>query len=492
MMSKASPRVRSLWLGNDQLRRAARMGLMPAVAAGLCACATFSPDGGMAVVAELASADLGKGTAAIRTAEDAAAARVAVERLLRRSLTADAAVQVALINNRGLQAAYNELGVAEAVLVGSSLPPNPTFSLFRISGSGAFEIERQIAADIVALATLPARSDIAAQRFRQAQLRAAEETLRLAAEVRRAYYRAVAARELVRLLTRAKATADTTAELAARLGKTGALSKLDQAREQVFYAETTAELATLNQEAASARERLVRLLGLWGRDSDLRLPDALPTLPARAQTLPAIEADAVGRRVDLQIARIELAALARSLELTEATRFIDLLDVAGVAKTAQEPGGQPFGERGLSAQLKVPIFDFGAAKVREAEQIYMKALNRLVERAINVRSEARDAYRTYRSAYDIALHYRREILPLRKIIADETQLRFGAMQIDVFALLAEARQGVAASRAGIEAKRDFWLAEADLKAAVVGGGLAGVRGRTAPPTPSAQANTAEN
>ena len=59
---------------------------------------------------------------------------------------------------------------------------------------------------------------------------------------------------------------------------------------------------------------------------------------------------------------------------------------------------------------------------------------------------------------------------MRKIISDETLLRYNAMQIDVFSLLAEARQRIAATTAAIEAKRDFWLATTNLSAAVVGGG----------------------
>ena len=129
-------------------------------------CTAFSPDGGMGPVATYASQELGKDVAAIRNKDDADAARAVVERLLKRPLTADAAVQIALLNNRRLQAAYNELAVAEADSVQASLPPNPSFSLLRIAGSGELEIERRIIADILALATLPARSDIAADRFR--------------------------------------------------------------------------------------------------------------------------------------------------------------------------------------------------------------------------------------------------------------------------------------------------------------------------------------
>src|SRR5712664_4275565 len=180
----------------------------------LSGCATFSPDGGMNVVANVAGEAIRKDVVSIRTADDAERAQNIVRGLLRRGLTADTAVQIALLNNRGLQASYNELALAEADLVQESLPPNPAFSISRISGDGALEVERQVVGDILALATLPFRSEIARQRFQKAQLRAAEETLRLAADVRRAYYRAVAANELVGLLTDAKSTAESTAQLA--------------------------------------------------------------------------------------------------------------------------------------------------------------------------------------------------------------------------------------------------------------------------------------
>ena len=449
-------------------RRSCRIVLLSALL--LSGCATFSPDGGMTVVANVAAETINKDVASIRTEDDAERAKGIVQGLLRRSLTADAAVQVALLNNRGLQASYNELALAEANMVQETLPPNPTFSIFRIAGNGALEAEAQIVGNILALSTLPSRSEIARQRFQQAQLRAAEETLRLAADVRRAYYRAVAANELVGLLTDAKSTAESTAQLASKLGQTGALNKLDQAREQVFYSETTADLAIIRQDAASSRERLSRLLGLWDGDLGFRLPQKLPDLPRRPLSLPGIEVDAVEHRIDLQIARIELVALAKSLNLTEATRFVTLLDVAGVDRKTRDPSGLTYRERGFDVQFQIPIFDGGEVRVRQAAETYNQAFNRLTEKAVNVRSEARDAFRVYRSAYDIAGHYQREILPLRKIISDEMQLRFGSMQDDVFAVLTEARLRIASLRAAIEAKREFWLAQSELKTAVNGGG----------------------
>lgn len=449
------------------------IGLLPVALTG---CASFSEDRGkaafLAPVMRFAATTLDKEVSVIRTPDEAATVRQTVDRLKRRPLTADSAVQIALLNNRRLQAAYHELAMAEAEMVGDSLPPNPSVSLSRIAGGGASELEAQVALDILALVTLPARADLAATRFRQAQLRAIEETLRTAADVRRAYYAAVSGRELVRLLQQADAAAKTTAQLAHKLGETGALNKLDQAREQVFHAETTADLATARQQADSSREDLARLLGFWGTDLAFRLPETLPALAVRPASEPSIEADAVSRRVDLQIARTDLQIMAKAYGLTRATRFINLLDVAGLAKRSKDVDGSILRERGLDMQVQIPLFDFGEVRVRQAEAAYMAAVNRLSDRAVTVRSEARDAYRRYRASYDIARHYQREIIPLRQIITEENQLRFSAMQIDVFTLLQEARQRIAALRAAIDAKRSFWFAHINLQTAVIGGGTA--------------------
>jgi len=146
-----------------------------------------------------------------------------------------------------------------------------------------------------------------------------------------------------------------------------------------------------------------------------------------------------------------------------------MLDLAGIDRKTSDPDVQPFRERGVDVTFQIPIFDGGEVRVRQAVETYNLAFNRLTEKAVNVRSEARDTYRSYRSSYDIASHYQREVLPLRKIISEEMQLRYSSMQVDVFALLTEARQRLASLRAALDAKREFWLAQSELQAAVNGG-----------------------
>jgi outer membrane protein TolC len=235
---------------------------------------------------------------------------------------------------------------------------------------------------------------------------------------------------------------------------------------------------------------LIRSLGLWGNEIEFKLPETLPALPRRPMGLPAVEVDAVRRRVDLQIARIEVDTLVKSYGLTNATRFINLLDVAGVSRTQREAGGARGTGGGVEVEFQVPVFDLGEVRLRQAGETYAQAVNRLTEKAVNVRSEARDAYAAYRSTYDIAVRYRDQALPLRQTITEETMLRYGAMQIDVFTLLAEARQRLAVNIAAIEAQRDFWLAATNLGAAVAGGGVAAGGGAISSAAMSASGVTA--
>jgi outer membrane protein TolC len=436
-------------------------------------CASLSPDGGMATVASISGQDLNKDVVKVRSGDDAARTQDAVTRLLRQSLSADEAVQIALLNNLGLQAAYNQLGVDEAVFVQMSRPPTPSFSISRVSTSIELDIERQIVGSILSIATLPARAKIAGMRFEQAQLRAALETLSLAAETRRAYFRAVAARQRVAALSEVQGQAENAAKLAGHLTQTGALNKLEQAQRQVVAAEIEAQLGAARQQATTEREKLTRLMGLWHYDIASILPSALPPLPNSLRGLRAIEQEAMDRRVDLQIARLEVEALAKSYGLTRTTRFLNVLDASGVSKTQKDRGEPHADGGGFEVAFEIPIYDFGRARVREAEQRYMQAVNLLGERAVNAASEARQAYATYKSTYGIAMKYDREVIPLRETISQETELQYNAMQVDAFALIQAAKDNRLAKLASVDAHRDFWLASTDLSVAILGGGSVG-------------------
>ena len=447
-----------------------RLSLILPTLATLSGCVGFSADGGTDSVRARALSEERAEPAKINSeaAETSAAERSRA--LLRRPLSADAAVRVAFLRNKGLQAAYNDLGISEAKYVEASLPPNPSFSLLDIRNAVALDIERRLAADVLALATLPARQEIAAADWESAKLAAAAATLRLATDVRRQYGRAVAARASARALVEARASAETTADLARKLGETGALNKLDQSREFAFYADLSAELAKARTQEKVEKERLTRLLGLWGRDVDFVLPANLPPLPRGIGGLALLERTAMTRRIDIAMARGELDRVAKQYSLTSATRYVNALELSA-AENVTLSGPDKERLDGLEVKLEIPLFDWGAARAREAEETYMRAANRLAEKAVNGRSEVREAYLAYPGAFDVARLYESKVLPLRQHIQDESLLHYNGMLTDLFSLLQDARARLASQAAALDARRDFWLAETDLHAALNGSGM---------------------
>ena len=427
-------------------------------------CATFSKDGGFNSVASVTKDRLNKDVTWVRGDGDADTVRTSVKKLLASPLSADDAVQVALLNNRGLQATYAELGIAEANLVQAGRLRNPGFTFLRAQGGGEKRIERTYTFDFVSLILAPLATRIEGRRFEQTKLLVTNEVLRVAVETRRAYFEAVAAQEGVRYFEQVKIAAEAGADLGRRMARAGNWSKLDQAREQVFYADAVAHLARARQASINEREKLTRRMGLWGEDIAFKLPDRLPALPADRPELKDLESYAMKERLDIQAARKETEGVAASLGLTKTTRFLNVLDVSYLRNS--EPNGVR--ETGYEISIEIPLFDWGGARVAKAEALYMQSVNRVAETAVNARAEVRESYAGYLTAYELARHYRDEIVPLRKTISDENQLRYNGMLISVFELLADAREQVASVNAYIDALRGFWLAETDLQKALGG------------------------
>ena len=427
-------------------------------------CASFSPDSGFGPVEQTAKERLAKDLRWARTESDREALAKRVSDLLAKPLTADDAVQVALFHNRGLQADFAELGIGEAELVQAGRLPNPGFSFARLKRGDEVELERGLHFNLARLIAMPLIQQVEARRFAQTQGRVATAVLALAAETRKAYYRALAAEETVRYMRQVQQTAEASAELARRMQQVGNFNKLQRARQQAFYADAALNLARAEQAQRSTRERLTRLLGVWGEQPAIMLPERMADLPKAPEDRPDIERVAMAQRLDVAGARLMAEQTAKNLGLTQTTRFINVLELGAINNSSNEAPTQ----RGWEIGLELPLFDWGGARIARAEAVYMQAVDRAAETAINARSEVREAYGAYRSAYDIALHQRDELVPLRKLISEENVLRYNGMLIGVFELLADARLQIASVNSYIESLRDFWIAQADLEMALIG------------------------
>jgi outer membrane protein TolC len=425
-------------------------------------CTAVAPDGGFTGVAAIAQSRIGAEPRLAR--DDAAAGELAraVQATLAAPLSMEDAVKVALLANPGLQASYWKVGIAQADLAQAGRLPNPVLNFKHTAGAGDVIIERTFTANLIGLLTRPLAASLEARRYEQVRLEVAREIEQHARDTRIAWVEAVAAAQSLEYARQVMDAATASAELAERMAKVGNMSQLDLAREQVFQAESGAALARAGKQAIAAREKLTRLLGLWGKDAQFALPAHLPEPPAAPARLEEVERIALEQRLDVQAARLDAQATAANLGLTRTTRFVNVLDLGYVNQTATNVPTA----RGYELTLELPLFDWGGARVARAEGVYMQAVSRVAQTAITARSEARESYLDYRTAYDVAVHYRDRIIPLRKRISQEVLLRYNGMLLSTQDLLTDAREQAGAVSGYIDALKEFWTAHANLEAAL--------------------------
>jgi outer membrane protein TolC len=429
-------------------------------------CATVDADAGFDTVRQTIQARSGQEIRWPRSVSEQQGARQRVAALLAQPLGADAAVELALLNHRGLQATLAELGISEAEIAQAGRLPNPGFSLGRFTRGGEVEIERGLHLDLARLLTLPWAAELAARQRPQVQALVALRVLTHIAETRKAWVRAVAAQETLYYRRRVLQAAEAGAELARRMAEAGNFSALQHSREQLFHAEAQAALVQAEQAQRSTRERLARLLGLSADQPAFALPERLPELPAAApETPPEAEMERLAlARLDVQAQQRTTERLAGQLGLTRRTRFVNVLELGLQHNGSNEAPTQ----RGWEIRLELPLFDWGEARTARAEALYTQALHRTAQAAVDARSELRDSHDRLRSSWALARHHRDALLPLRQQIAEQNRLRYNGMLASVFELLAGAREQIAAVSAALAAQRDYELARADFELALIG------------------------
>lgn len=394
--------------------------------------------------------------------------------LLTQPLGQDEAVQLALANSPALQAllakGWSELSAARQ----AGRIANPVFTFERMRLGDELEIGRLLSVGLLDLLTLPQRQRIARNQEEQARLQLAASVVDQVGAVRQAWVRAVTAQQSVTYAQQVHQAAEASAELARRMQQVGNFSKLQRARQHAFYADAAAQLATAQHAATAAREELVRLLGLDdAQAAQMLLPGRLPDLPAQPREAADVRAAAMQQRLDWQIARLELDGAGQAQGLGLLNSLVDVELGARHDTVFDNANGQRANRRGMELAIRLPVFDWGNGQRAVMNAQSLAAANRYESVVRASSSQLRESYSAYRTAYDIARHYRDEIVPLRKTMAEENLLRYNGMQIGVFELLAETREQIASVMAAIHAQQQFWLADASLSAALVGKPLEG-------------------
>jgi len=437
---------------------------LPLMAAG---CKT-DPTMGFKDVQETVARRTGQKVEWPRTSAESEKAEAAVGQLLADELTADSAVQIALLNNRALRATLEEIGISRADLIQAGLVRNPEFfASFRFPDrppSGA-RTEYSLTEDVFDLLLLPLRKRVAALQFEQLKLKVSHEILRLITEVKEALYTVQARQQLITRLGAIVEINEAGAELATRQRKAGNITDLELANQAALFQQAKLELAKTQAQLRADRERLNHVVGLWGQNTAWKTADQLPAIPEKEFPSDHLESLAITQRLDLAAAqqRVELAS--RALNLRTKTRYLPASIKLGI-DTERETDRQRV--TGPTLGLELPIFDHGQGAIARLRSQYLQAQWQTEALATDIRAEVRQARDTMIAARDLTQFYSKIYLPQRIRIVNETQLQYNAMFHGPFDLINAKERELTAEREYSEAWRDYWIARAELEKAIAG------------------------
>jgi outer membrane protein TolC len=408
--------------------------------------------------------------------------------LLAKPLTMDEAVQLALANSPAVQTLLAQSWSDQASANQLGRIANPIFTFERVRSGSELDIGRVLSFGLLDLLTLPQRQVISRGQLAQARVQLSASVVDQVTQVRQAWVRAVAAQQTLQYARQVTTAAQASAELARRMQQVGNFTKLQRARQQAFYADSTAQLASAQHASTATREELIRQLGLTdAQAAELKLPERLPDLPKEPRQASVVTSSAMQQRLDVQMARSQLDLAGKSQGLSLLNSLVDV-ELGIIRNTTFENNaeGHKTTARGYELGIRLPIFDWGSGQRDSMNAQSLAAANRYESTVRSASSQLRESYSAYRTAHDVARHYRDEIVPLRKTMAEENLLRYNGMLIGVFELLADTRDQISSVMTAINTYQQFWLADAALSASVIGKPAAMV------PMPMATAGGAAN
>src|ERR1700676_4105415 len=386
---------------------------------------------------------------------------------LRKPLTVNTAVQIALLNNRSLQATFEEIGLSAAEVLNAATIPNPKIDLaVRIPDkppSGTY-IDYGAVIDFLSIIMIPLKKQVAKIQLEAAALRVADETLALVSQVKSAFYSLQAAQQL---LKRFKVIVDTNAaslDLAQRQHEAGNIADLALAQQQATYSRSRLDVAATEAEMRRNRERLNRLLGLWGADTDWQIAGELPEVPSSDIPMTALERLAISQRLDLQADYLQVTSQVKNLALTKTFRLVGALDFG--VNSERETDSQT--RTGPTFAIELPIFNQGQARIARGEAALRQAQDKFEALAVAVRSRIRELRDELARKREIPRFYRDELLPGQRRILNESLLNYNAMEIGNFELFTTRAEEARTEREYIDAARDYWITRAELERAVGG------------------------
>lgn len=389
-----------------------------------------------------------------------------IDHLLKRQLTAARAVQIALLNNRSLQASYANLGIAQADLVQAGLLTNPV-----VDGSFVWPFRPEAGAVQTATGVIFNFIELFWKRYKEAVAQSALEEVKYqvsgmvidhAAKTNLAFIDYVATRQQIELFRRVVKASRAGVASAKAIREAGNSTPLQFEQQQSVLTQAKLDLANAEAASASAREQLNVLMGLTGRQTKIwRTPMRLPSARGGTSLFDGIESIAVERSMELAALRQKIITLGYKYQLTRKKALVPDIEVGAELETSKEKGQEREYEAGPIFDVELPLFDQGQAKKARGIMEIRQAQDAYWAMGVRVRSAARLARAELLTAHKAVMYYQRAILPQQARLLLATQQQYNAMQEDVLRLVRAKREQIQAGRGYIDALRSYWRARSN-------------------------------
>lgn len=387
-----------------------------------------------------------------------------VDSLLADTLTIDAAVQIAILNNRRLQMVYQQLGIVQADVVQAGLFRNPVFSGgvgFPTQG-GSPDLLLGLSFNFLDFLYIPLRKSISKANYEAAKLRVTAAVLEKAAQVKLTFLKVQAAKQnlefqgqIVRALEGAYVAAD-------ELYKAGNIIELDYRTEQILFERAKVDLRIAEVQLVKRSEALNRIMGISVDKINWTIEGRLPGTRSSSYVSEAIEKLALESSLDLSALGQEIIAMGKAVGLTKREALFPQLELG--AEFEREGDW----EVGPEASISIPLFDQGQAKNAKARARLIKKQHEYAAQMVEIQSRARELVRQLDGIGSVLTDYETTLLPVQAKVTEQSQAQYNAMQIGVLQLLQAKQQEIEAGRSYIELLYSYWAIHTDLELLVQG------------------------
>ena len=402
---------------------------------------------------------------ALREGRVEASSATDVRSLLEQPLDADAAVRIALLNNRELRAQLREVGIASSALLTAGLVANPIFE-FELLPERDSRYELRVEYEITSLIMAPLERQAARYELEAARYTAASAVVQLGYEVRTRFYALQATDQRLTLAQQSLDALAAERDTAQALLNAGNITPLDASSRIAAFERARVDVATMELDLAERREEVQRLLGLHGDETSWRIESRLGAVPEELTVAEDIERRALSANLELRAAQKQLDGLAKQSGIVRTRAWLpEIAADVHVLRVREEEAGR--GEEwrwGGGASVEVPLFNRGQGRLRGIGARFDAALERFQGLAVDLRSGAREARNRLVSAHGRARQYQNVILPAQRTVMEQTLLQYNAMQLGIFQLLEARRELLDVELAYADTLREYWSAIAEIEA----------------------------